>query len=207
MSLWAIIPIKPIRRGKSRLSVVLSEKERTELNKWLLTRTINSVKNVNEISNFVVISYDPATLSIARDLGAKTIQENRFTNLNRALRRATSAVKVFNATKVIVLPADLPFINGNVIKRFIKAAGKPPEIIIAPDQRQNGTNALLINPIGIIDYDFGQWSFKKHIEQAERNKYRISICNIEGLNFDLDTPGDYEFLLSKGFSYKKMEDT
>jgi len=206
MSLWAIIPVKPIRRGKSRLASVLSEQERTQLNKWMLETTLKSVKGVSGIDNFIVISYDPTTLAIARDFGARTVQENKLTNLNRAIRRATIAAKTFNATQVLILPADLPFIKSSVIKRFIKHSGTPPEIIISPDHRQNGTNALLINPIGIIDYDFGQWSFKKHIEQAERKKLRIDICNIDGLNFDLDTPEDFNYLKSKGFNINLLEE-
>ena len=206
MSLWAIIPVKPLRRGKSRLASILSEQERTQLNKWMLETTLKSVKGVSEIDNFIVISYDPTTLSIARDFGARTVQENKLTNLNRAIRRATSAAKAFNATKVLILPADLPFIKSSVIKRFIKHSGIPPEIIISPDHRENGTNALLINPIGIIDYDFGQWSFKKHIEQAERKKLRIDICNLNGLNFDLDTPEDFEYLKSTGFNINRLEE-
>lgn len=206
MSLWAIIPVKPLRRGKSRLAGILSEQERTQINKWMLETTLKSVKGVAVIDNFVVISYDPTTLSIARNLGARTIQENRLTNINRSIRRATSAAKAFNATQVLILPADLPFIKSGIIKRFIDHAGNPPEIIISPDQRQNGTNALLVNPIGIIDYDYGQWSFKRHIEQAERKKLRIDICNLDGLNFDLDTPEDFEYLKSRGFNILNKEE-
>ena len=53
-----------------------------------------------------------------------------------------------------------------------------------------GTNALFINPTGILDYDFGEWSFKKHIEQAERKKIRVEIYNNDRLGFDLDLPED-----------------
>lgn len=200
MSLWAIIPVKPLRRGKSRLAGILSEQERTQINKWMLEKTIRSIKGVAVIDNFIVISHDPTTLSIARNLGAKTILENRLTNINRSIRRATSAAKAFNATQVLILPADLPFIKSSVIKMFISHSGNPPEIIISTDQRQNGTNALLVNPIGVIDYDYGQWSFKRHIEQAERKKLRIEICNLDGINFDLDTPEDYEFLKARGLN-------
>jgi len=36
MTLWAIVPVKPLRRGKSRLSGMLSEDERAHLNEVLL---------------------------------------------------------------------------------------------------------------------------------------------------------------------------
>jgi 2-phospho-L-lactate guanylyltransferase len=172
--------------------------ERTNLNKRMLTNMLNCLKDVSQVDYFIVISYDPSTLAIARNLGAKTVLESRITNLNRALRKATSAAKAFNATQVLILPADLPLIKKEDIIKFIKHRGKPPEIIISSDSRQNGTNALLINPIGAIEYDFGEWSYQKHIEQAERKKLRIDICDIENLQYDLDTPEDIEILKARG---------
>ena len=198
MSLCAIIPVKPLKRGKSRLSSILSVEERTNLNKRMLTNMLNCLRDVTQVDNFIVISYDSSTLAIARNLGAKTVLESRITNLNRALRKATAVAKAFNATQVLILPADLPLINKEDIIKFVKHGGEPPEIIISSDYRQNGTNALLVNPIGAIEYDFGEWSFKKHIEQAERRKMRIDICNIESFMYDLDIPDDLELLKSKG---------
>jgi 2-phospho-L-lactate guanylyltransferase len=76
MSLWAIIPIKPFSRGKSRLSCVLSDQERENLNHNLLNRSINCLKQVKEIDQIIVISHDPAALSFSREFGVKTLQEN-----------------------------------------------------------------------------------------------------------------------------------
>jgi len=190
MSLWAIIPIKPLSRGKSRLSSVLSDQERENLNRNLLNRTINCLKQVEEIDQIIVISYDPAVLSFSREFGVKTLQENRNTSLNNALRKATQAAKAFNATQLLIIPADLPFMMPEDLISMIYKSKSAPEIIIAPDRKMYGTNALFINPPGILDYDFGQWSFKKHIEQAERLKIRVEIINNERLGFDLDLPED-----------------
>lgn len=190
MSLWAIIPIKPLRRGKSRLSCVLSEQERENLNHNLLTRSIKCLKQVKEIDQIVVISHDPGALSFAREFGVKTIQENRNTNINNALRKATQAAKAFSVSKILVIPADLPFMMPDDVSELLSKSNSAPEIIISPDRKMYGTNALFINPTGILDYDFGQWSFKKHIEQAERKKIRVEIYNNERLGFDLDLPED-----------------
>jgi 2-phospho-L-lactate guanylyltransferase len=198
MTLCAIVPVKPLRRGKSRLSGILSVEERTKLNRNMLTNMLNCVRNVSQIDYFIVISYDPTTLALARELGAKTVLESRITNLNRALRKATAAAKAFNSTQVLILPADLPLINKVDLNSFIQLKGKPPEIIISSDYRQNGTNALLVNPIGALDYDFGEWSFKKHIEQAEHKRLRIGISDIESFKYDLDIPEDLELLKTKG---------
>ena len=194
MSLCAIIPIKPLRRGKSRLSSVLSEDKREGLNRLLLTSTLQCLRKINEIDHILVVSYDPTALTLARNFGARTVLENRNTNINRALRKATLAAKAIKSSKILVVPADLPLLTESDLLSVIKESGDPPEMVIVPDRKMSGTNMLLINPIGAIKYDFGEWSFRKHIEQAERKKINIKICNRSNLSFDLDLPEDWEFL-------------
>ncbi len=197
MSLWVVIPIKPLRMGKSRLSSVLSDSDRENLNKALLSKIIQCTQEIPEISETVIISCDPAALSLSRELGIRTIRESKCTNLNNALRKATKALKSFHVDQLLILPADLPYITPNDISSIVKKISSPPEIIISPDQNKNGTNALLINPVGIIDYDFGDWSFKKHIEQAERKKIHVEIYNNDNIAFDLDTPIEIEHLIQE----------
>jgi len=196
MSLWVVIPIKPFRLGKSRLSGVLSDEDRENLSKSLLTRLIDCTRSIPEINETVVVSCDPTVLRMSRDLGVRTIQESKCTNLNNALRKATKALKSFDVNQLLILPADLPFITAHDISQVIKNISSPPEIIISPDNNKNGTNALLINPVGIIDYNFGNWSFRNHIEQAQRKRIRVEIYNNENIAFDLDTPSEIEYLIN-----------
>jgi len=196
MSLWAIVPVKSIIRGKSRLSGVLSDEERAALNRDLLTRTLLCLKSVSRIDQVLVISYDPEVLARARDLGATTVQEGKKTNINNALRRATVAAKAYNASKTIIIPADLPFIKKEDLEIFLDQADSPPEIIISSDRHSNGTNALYIDPIGVLEYNFGPWSFQKHIEQAEQKKICVKIKNMDSLTFDLDLPEDLEIFMN-----------
>ena len=58
MTLWAIVPVKPLRRGKSRLAGTLSEDERAELNRILLEHTIQTLTNLKEIEQVLVVSRD-----------------------------------------------------------------------------------------------------------------------------------------------------
>ncbi len=196
MSLWAIVPVKSLRRGKSRLANVLSDEERSILNNDLLTRTLSCLKSVSKIDQVLVISYDPEVLAKAREFGVMTVQEGKRTNLNNALRQATIAAKAYNATKTLIIPADLPLINKNDVEDFLSQEGKPPEIIISTDRKSDGTNALFINPIGILEYNFGEWSFRKHIEQAEQKKINVNVKTIKSFTFDLDTPEDLEIFMN-----------
>ncbi|MDR3574948.1 MAG: 2-phospho-L-lactate guanylyltransferase [Anaerolineaceae bacterium] len=192
MSLWAIIPVKPLRRGKSRLAGVLSDDERTLLNYTMLGNTLKAVSAVAEIDQVLVVSRDTSALALAREHGARTVQEEGSPELNTALRRATLVAKAYGARGVMILPADLPLINPKDIREFVGYSGNPPEIIIAPDRRGEGTNALLVSPAGLIDYCFGKDSFKCHSQRAQKKAARLVVCKIEGLSLDLDLPEDLE---------------
>ncbi len=191
MSLWAIVPIKPLRRGKSRLAGVLTEDERTFINYTMLENTLKALKATPEVDNVLVVSRDTSALALARDFHAKTLQEDSSSgNLNMALRRATVVAQIYSALTVLVLPGDLPLLTSESIQSIIRMGTNPPVVAIAPDRRHDGTNALLINPAGLIDYQFGPGSFYRHKEQAEKFNVRVEICELPEFGLDLDLPED-----------------
>ncbi|HEY9088561.1 MAG TPA: 2-phospho-L-lactate guanylyltransferase [Anaerolineaceae bacterium] len=194
MSLWAIIPVKPLRRGKSRLSGVLSEDERALLNYTMLSNTLKTLAEVPEISERLVVSRDPAALALAREYGARTLQEDGNPGLNTALRRATVVAQVYSASGILIMPADLPLLSQSDVRELISYTDKPPVVVIAPDRRRDGTNALLTTPAGLIEYHFGPGSFQKHVQLAERQNVRVEVCSLSTLGLDLDYPEDLELL-------------
>lgn len=194
MSLWAIVPVKPLRRGKSRLAEVLSEQERTDLNRHLLVHTVDTLSGMSEIEQILVVSRDPAALSLAREHGARTVQELGAPHLNVALTRATMVAKTYTARAVLVLPADLPQITHQDVRTMIEAAKQPPVVVIAPDHRHQGTNALLIDPVGLIEYDFGKNSFERHCQRARQAGATLKVCELPSLARDVDLPEDLSFL-------------
>ncbi|RPJ51240.1 MAG: hypothetical protein EHM21_03195, partial [Chloroflexi bacterium] len=133
--------------------------------------------------------------ALARDFEAKTLQEDGTSdNLNMALKRATVVAQLYAAQCVLVLPADLPLIAPESIRALIRVATNPPVVVIAPDRRKEGTNALLVNPAGLIDYQFGRGSFTRHMLQAQQYKVRIEVVELNELGLDLDLPEDLTLL-------------
>src|SRR5574338_274499 len=131
MSLWAIVPVKPLRRGKSRLAGVLTEEQRTLLNYTMLAKTLKALSGVPEVDQVLVISRDSGALALARDFKAKTIQEDGSSDLNTALRRATILAQMYTAQQVLIIPDDLPLIDSDSIRSFIKQGSHSPHIVIA----------------------------------------------------------------------------
>jgi 2-phospho-L-lactate guanylyltransferase len=194
MTLWAIVPVKPLRRGKSRLAGALSEDERTELNRMLLENTLKTFSDLKEVEEVLVISRDPQALTIARNHGARTVREDGQPELNTALKRATVVAQVYATRGVLVLPADLPLVTRGDILTLIQRAGEPPVVVIAPDRHGNGTNALLISPAGLIEYDFGENSFQRHCQRAKDAGARLEVVDLPTLALDLDLPEDLELI-------------
>jgi 2-phospho-L-lactate guanylyltransferase len=194
MTLWAIVPVKPLRRGKSRLAGTLNEDERTELNRALLQHTLETLSELKEVDGVLVVSRDPNALTIARNHGARTVQEDGQPELNTALKRATIVAQVYATRGVLVLPADLPLVTREDIQALIRRATEPPVVVIAPDRHKKGTNALLISPPGLIEYDFGENSFERHCELIKKAGARLEIVDLPTLGLDLDVPEDFEII-------------
>ena len=142
-----------------------------------------------------MVSRDSSVLALAREHGARTVQEDDGApNLNTALKRATVVAQVYASRGVLIVPADLPFLNHDDVSALLARAVNPPVVVIAPDRHQKGTNALLLSPANIIEYDFGEGSFKRHCDRAQQAGARLEIVNLPSLELDLDLPEDLELI-------------
>lgn len=201
MTVWAIVPVKPLRRGKSRLAKILTEDERTDLNKRLLAHTLETLSEIPEIEHVLVISRDQGALSLARDHGARTVQENGAPHLNVALTRATIIAKEYATRGVLIVPADLPLVTPDDVRVMLDKVKDPPVVIVAPDRHKEGTNALLVCPAGLIEYDFGPGSFERHCDRARSAGARLEVVELDSLALDMDLPEDLDLVSQefKGF--------
>lgn len=205
MIIWAIVPVKPLRDSKSRLSHILSSEERAELTKKILGQTLEVLADVKSIFRTMVVSRDPSVLKIARQHGALTFSESDKQDLNMALTRATHIAVAQQANSILVLPSDLPFLTPEDVEMMIGSLEydsrngngngyhiQKRAITICSDHVGEGTNALLLSPpIGFV-YRYGDDSFQQHLDEAERLGMKRRIVNTPGITFDLDTEHDWE---------------
>ncbi len=194
MSIWAIVPVKPLRRGKSRLAGLLTEDQRTRLNRYLLQHILDTLNEVQEIEHTLVVSRDPAALALTRELGGRTVLENGAPQFNLALKRATAVAKMHGSHAVLILPADLPLVTAEDIRKLLKRGEGPPVVVIAPDRRADGTNALFVNPAGLLDYAYGPGSSRRHADLAAAAGARVEIVSSPSIALDLDIPEDLQAL-------------
>ncbi|MBP7998373.1 MAG: NTP transferase domain-containing protein [Chloroflexi bacterium] len=109
--IWAIIPVKPLRESKSRLSAVLTPEERARLTGFLLQRTLGILSKIPAIDRIMVVSRDPEALKVARQGGAITLVEGDRPGLNVALLRAAYVAAARRASSLLILPSDLPLLT------------------------------------------------------------------------------------------------
>lgn len=193
MSIWCILPVKPMKRAKSRLASVLTAEARSQLSEDLLRRTLATVGAVDEIERALVVSRDSEALAIARELGAYTVTESGSPDLNPALERATRAAAAFKARAVLILPTDLPLLTPEDLRTMLATLERTPTpaIVIVSDEQENGTNALLVSPPGVLTYAYGNGSFGAHLTQAGGSGLSVRKLFLPNVRFDLDTPADW----------------
>lgn len=193
MRIWAIVPVKPFVRAKSRLAGVLPAPEREALAESMFRHLLDALGNLTrtaKIAGVMVISRDSKALAIARDYGVSTVQESGAPELNAALLRASEVVRYRGTDGVLVLPADLPLVTAEDVEQIVNTGRYNATVVIVPDRLEDGTNAMLVIPPGFIPYSYGVGSFKRHKELAERAGATVKVLHLERLALDLDTPED-----------------
>jgi 2-phospho-L-lactate guanylyltransferase len=189
----AIVPMKPFAEAKRRLGDVLDGTARADLSRELLTRTLQVLIKAHGVARVAVVSRDRQVLRVARRSGAWGMWETKE-GLNEALEQATRAAKANGAPAVLIIPADLPRLATSDVSQIIELGRKPPCIVVAPSRRDHGTNALLVNPTGLIHYAFGDESYREHQRLAEQAGARVQIYRSDSIAFDLDLPEDIRAL-------------
>lgn len=183
----AVVPVRALEGSKSRLGEVLDAEERHDLVERLLRRTVAAARATPGIVEVIVVSPDPAILTIAADEGAQPLlQQSR--GLNPAFQEARAAA---TGDRLLLLPGDVPTVTPEAIGRVLDAgdAAGSPSVVLVPDRHRRGTNALLLDPPDAIDPAFGRDSRAGHAWLAGSADLRY--VELDGLlELDLDTPED-----------------
>jgi len=191
LDICVLIPVKPFRRAKSRLSPVISKPIRAALARSLLSRTLDTLASCDLPLATCVVSRDMTALDLARRQGATALAESE-SGLNAALNQAREWALTRGAQAVLVIPADLPRLASGDILTMLDLAREPRCVVIAPDARGEGTNALLLRPPDALNFAFGPQSFYEHCAQAETSQLALHIYRSPTVALDLDTPADWK---------------
>jgi 2-phospho-L-lactate guanylyltransferase len=195
----AVVPVRSLSHGKSRLSPVLANETREALLRQVADRVVTAAVDSGLIETVIVVSSEEETLSWAAGLGPAVIavpQPDHAPGLNEAIATGRTWALDRGASAVVSLFADLPLIVPDDIRGLV-AQTEP--VVLGPDRRDEGTNALLLRLAGRgseFRFAFGHGSLAKHLKEARRLDLETVIHHAPGIAFDLDTPEDWADLVA-----------
>jgi 2-phospho-L-lactate guanylyltransferase len=191
MTCWAIVPVKSFALGKSRLAAILGAEQRTALNRRLFGRVLDAAQSHFSANRIVVVTADAFLLALVRGQGLHGLQDPGG-GLNAALALGSRHALAHGANAVIVLSSDLPLVTAGDIAALTSALGEAPSCVIAPDETEQGTNALALAPPDAAFFRFGADSFQAHLAAARAGGRAVRVLRRAGLAQDLDTPENYK---------------
>lgn len=190
--IYAIIPVSKFKNAKTRLSPFLSEEERENLLKAMLHDVTDTLKK--HVDKIFIISRDEDVLSYAEKLNLGTIMEDENSNLNKALKQAMKYCKG-KAKKIIIVPSDVPLIGKTNVQMLIDAS-KSLDFIIVPS-KGGGTNMIIMKPMA-IHTRFEGFSYKEHVQAAERKKLNPQVHDSFFMALDVNTAEDLGEIMIHG---------
>ena len=146
------------------------------------------------VDKIFIISRDEDVLNYAKSLKLDTILENENSNLNKALTQAMKFCKG-KTRKVIIVPSDIPLIGKTNIAMLIEAS-KSLDFIIVPS-KGGGTNMMIMKPMAIHTH-FEGFSYKEHVNAAERKKLNPQVHDSLFMALDVNTAEDLGEIMIHG---------
>ncbi len=173
---------KALGESKSRLRGHLDEAGRRSLVTYCLERTLQSLAPYRPI----LLARGPLDLHFGSRVD---LVQQKGEDLNQALSSLVQLLVARGVSAVLVVPGDLPFIEG--LGGLLEAGGEEPIPALAPDQRVAGTNLLLAPTAPGFKTYFGTSSFQLHLQSLRARFGRVRILS-NRTAFDIDTAGDLD---------------
>src|SRR5919199_5005703 len=190
MTLFAVVPVKDLVGTKSRLRPVLNPPGRAGLTVYMMKNVLTALQEAG-VEHACVVSPDLTILQMAEEAGATPLLQKSW-GLNPALEEARELAATEGASDLLVFPADLPLLRAPDVEAILEEAegAEGPVVVISPDTRGTGTNALLLRPPDALPFLFGPNSFEAHLNAAQEREIPVQVCERTHLAFDIDTADD-----------------
>lgn len=185
-----LLPIKDLRNSKQRLAGALSPAERFGLAEAMLADTLRAVRGVKRADKiFVVTNYQPA-IQTATEYGWEILGEEQQISESASVDAASRICAQRGITALLRLPMDLPLVQAADIDELLAVECAAPAMVIVPSRDGTGTNALLRTPLTLFPSHFGEGSFVKHCDEAQRAGARVIVRRNARVEMDVDDESD-----------------
>lgn len=184
MTTWAVVPVKRFADAKCRLANALGPDARRRLTNAMLRDVLAALAATPGLDRIVLATSEP----MAAAFGYPIVDDGGG-DLNAAIVRAARVLEAAGVERMLVLPADLPLAKPQEIARLL-AAGRETQMVMVPDERRIGTNALLLSPPSAVAPHFGADSRARHAAAAKKMGLTSMELRLPNLGFDVDEPED-----------------
>ncbi len=189
-----LVPVKNLKSAKQRLASVLDADERQALAEAMLNDVLDALAHWKNHPPVAVVTSDGHVRSLARRHHFEVIEDKDNHGQTEAIALATEACCQAGAKFTLVIPGDVPLVQGWELQKILDAA--PPEgCVLVPAHDGRGTNAAWRKPAGLFPLSFGNDSFVPHRAAAEATGKPCVILELAGVGLDVDNPNDLRRLL------------
>ncbi|GAB3277748.1 2-phospho-L-lactate guanylyltransferase [Parahaliea aestuarii] len=192
--LHAVLPLKDLVAAKTRLSGLLGPSERRALMQAMAEDVLSVLSSHPALAQVWLVSDDPGAGLLAGHFGVCHLPESTLacSGLNTVLQAACARVAAAGAERIMVLHADLPWLQATDIDRALAQQTRQGGLLIAPDRSAQGTNLLLFEAAATPQFRFGRDSCRRHREGTGS----FSLLQRGGIAADIDEPRDIADLLA-----------
>ena len=201
----ALVPLRDGQSGKTRLAHRFTESERTTLIARMARHVVGTLIESGAVATALIVTQDPAFVRQNVHEGDERVcilpQPKDVVGLNGALEFGRDWALARDATRLLVVHADLPALRPDEVRQLVNA---PTPLVLAPDLHRTGTNALALRLDGTsgehslagdrFAFRFGAGSYAAHLAEAERMGLATTTAIMDGVERDLDTIDDWRHL-------------
>ena len=186
----AVLPVKRFDRAKRRLDAALGPAARRELAAAMVADVLDALSAVTGLDGVLVVTAEPAAARAAGAAGMAAIDDPEEAGHSAAAARGAAAARARGAERVLLVPGDCPGMAPAELGRLMDGAPAGPHVVVVPDRRGAGTNALLLAPPDAIAPSFGPGSLARHAALARAAGVPVRVTEVPSLALDVDTPDD-----------------
>ena len=186
----AILPVKRFDSAKQRLGEALGSGSRAALAAAMFADVLSALERSEMLHAIVVVSGEPEVADIVAGRDVILIDDTTEKGQSNAARAGLARATALGLDRAALVPSDCPLLDPAELEElFVRAAGGA-DVVIVPDRHGTGTNALVVDPSGPFEPQFGPGSCQRHVDQAESRGMRCSIERPPSLTIDVDTGDD-----------------
>ena len=190
--LWAVLPVKPFGRAKTRLAPVLTPEERAALAEAMFRDVLETVAAAGLFAGLLVMTDDARAAALARAAGAEARPDPvANAETNAAVMAALNLLPPGAAAMIV--QADLPLLRAADLHE-VAAAHAAGSGVTAVPARDGGTTILALSAARPIRPAFGRHSHTLHLARARAAGLMPAVPRPVTALCDLDRPGDLALL-------------